>query len=289
MRMICPSNNKILISYYDSLSSMSNIQVPSINMKLYRKSCLKSGMNEEDKQNWYGCSGVTEVKRIVELRGWPEGVNKGRELMDTIKLPKLPSIRRKLRWGTTGHTLNLSRLYSGQADSAWLGTHKNLTSKRAKRGRTYINLIIDISVNCNVDSEKYFWRGALGCILAKTLQDAGYSVRILVCFSVGDSVLNCKEPGSLNHTIILNVKDYGDIIEYNKFFAITALAGAARYYFFKAILSLDTKIDDGLGSADPINRDTLDYFLDKNTLLIVENIWSKKAALKKAKNLIESI
>jgi len=87
----------------------------------------------------------------------------------------------------------------------------------------------------------------------------------------------------------LDVKHYGQRVEYNTMFSITALAGFFRYYFFKAYLSIPFQLDNGIGHAKDISTEDLEFLDDGNPLIVIENIWSEESALRKAKNLLDEL
>ncbi len=288
MQTINYNNSNAVFNYYDCIAEMSNIQVPSHNMDKYLNSCVNESKHSDIK-SWLGCSGFAEVKRIVELEGWNEGVEKGKMLMDKIVVPKLPSVRRKKIWGQTGTSINMSKLYSGSSDKCWQTTKREITKDRkAKRGS--INILIDLSVNCTMTSEQFFWKGALGTILAQALTKSGRNVRVLGAFSVNNWTNNGRDfEGYKNCTSVLNIKDFGQPVELNTMFAITALAGTARYYFFKAMLATSAKVNSHLGSPSPLNTSYFEPILDGNPTILIEDVWSETTALRRAEKIIDEL
>jgi len=267
---------------------MANIQVPDVNMDSYFNSCVDEKIRGSYIHDWLGCKGFADVKRIVELEGWDMGVAQGLALMEKIKIPKLPSVCRKKVWGQTGTAINMGRLYSGSADKCWQSTRKEITKKKTSR-RGSVNILIDISANSSITHEQFYWRGALGCLVAKALQSSGRNVRVLAAFSVNGAVCDSGYAGAKNITSVLNIKDYGQHVELNTMFAITALAGAARYYFFKSILSCPAKINSSLGRPSALMTDHFTPILDNNPTIIIENVWTERTALQRASQIIDGL
>ena len=287
MEVINYKGNKSTFKFYDSISSMSNIQVPAVNAAEWADTIRHR--SEDSSERWLGCrGGVSEVRRLVELEGWALGVAQGQELMEKLVIPKLPSVRRKKCWGPTGHTLNIQRMYSGSADKAWQRTYKDPTLNKTSR-RGAINLIVDLTVGSCRNANAFFWKGAITCVLAKKLMQSGRNVRVIGAFSVSGFTDDYYYEGRKNLTMALTIKDYGRPVEYNSMFAVTALAGCARYYFFKSILSLSCKIREGIGRPARLNTDNLEPILDANSAIIIEDIWTREAALARAEKIIEDL
>lgn len=280
------STNKGVVSIFDSVPSMANIQIPECNMLKYKEMINEYG---GDQQHWLGVKTFTKLKEIAELYGWPEGVKKGKMIVDSIVVPKLPSVKRKKKWGPTGMMLNISRMYSGGAEKAWLTTYKEMTDgMRAKR--TPVTIVIDVCANEFRSPDSFFWRGALGTILASALQRSGRSVRIIAASRISNKLVNGNDYNNYSeHLVLLDVKHYGQQVEYNTMFSVTALAGFFRYYFFKAYLSIPVMIEDGIGTPKKVSSADLEFIDDGNPIIVIENIWSEESALRKAKNLLDEI
>lgn len=275
-----PEKKSVLI-YHDSIASMANVQVSEINMPLYMN-ILGMGKGE----SWYGVTNINDLREIVEIYGsWPEGVNRGKVLMDNIKAPKLPSTKRKKTWGAKGGRINISRMYTGKASKMFRCAKRQFTKDRSN-GRSSVNIVIDISANSSIHADSFYWRGALGCVLAKALMESGRNVRVLAAFSVGNFTTNSYYSARRNCTVMLNVKPYGQQVNYNSMFAVTALAGTLRHYFFKSVLSLDTQIKNSIGRVTSVEDDMITPIIDNNPTILIENIWDKYTAIEKAKDIL---
>ena len=285
MRVINYEDSGCTFEYYDSFSSIANIQVPKHNMSKWRDTV------SHNSYRWLGVEGGrAKLREIVELYGWQKGVDDGLQALGEISAPTLPSIKKKKCFSSYGHTLNIGRMYSGSLTKAWRSTKRELSAKKYnKKGLT--NLIIDFSSNCNVNSEAFFWRGALGIVLAQALMASGRKVRILACCSCDGLKKGraSRKLGEKNLTIAMLVKDYTQRIEYNTMFAITALSGFFRHYIFKAFLSQPYKVTSGLGHASELKISRLNPILDDNPIIMVENIWDKATAIRKANNITKEL
>lgn len=286
MQMIIP-HKKSVLSYYDCISSMANIQVNDVNMKNY-KSCI--GSNDELRcLQWFGMESLAKLRETIEIYGsWPEGVLKGSALMDVIKAPDLPSVRRKKSWGARGSRLSITKLYNGKINRMYRSVKKEISEGRRNK-RQPVNIVIDLTAGAKTHSDSYFWRGALGVVLAKELMKSGRSVRILAGCSIRNFSKDSNYRGRRNFTCLLNVKPYGESVDYNKLFALTGLAGIFRYYFFKSIFALNTPIRDRIGSVCSLDEEMLAPVVDNNTTIIIENVWNEQSALIRAKDILGNI
>jgi hypothetical protein len=286
MKLINHENSGCTFFYFDSVSSIANVQIPEINMSNWRDTI------RQESKSWIGIKGGhAALREAVELAGWPEGVKKGMEVFGELTAPTLPSIRRKRVYKDYGHSINMTRIYSGSAHKAWQSSKREMTNKKmSKRG--LVNLVIDFSTSCSVHGDAYFWRGALGICLASALMKSGRKVRILACMSTSrmkaDGAGDTKK-GERNITSALLVKDFSQPIEYNTMFAVTALSGFYRHYQFKVILSVPFRVNSYLGYPDTLKVERLNPILDDNPVVVIENIWDKETALRKAQNIVQEL
>jgi len=286
MRIVNYNNTGCTLCYYDSVSSIANVQVSEVNMDRWTHT-----IRNED-VSWIGIAGGrARLREAVELYGWKEGVDRGLEAFGELTAPKLPSIRRKRGFRDYGHAINMSRVYSGSAHKAWSSSRRELTDKKiSKKG--LVNVVVDFSTSCRVGSDRYFWRGALGVLLAKALMNSGRKVRILAALSCTGFKSNGnpeKSKGEKNLTSIIQVKDFIQPLEYNTMFAVTALAGFYRHYQFKVILSMPCRVGAGLGYPDTVVLDRMAPIIDDNPVIIIENIWDKETAKRKANNIVKEL
>ena len=281
------TNEEGTVSHFDSVYSMANIQVPECNMEIYRNLVNRYKENQED---WLGVENLSQLKEIVELYGWKKGVKKGKNIIEQITVPKLPSVKRRKKWGASGQMLNISRMYSGNVNKAWRSTYKEL-SEGVRAKRSPVTLVIDLCTSAWETSDSFFWRGALGTVLARALQKSGRNVRIIAASRIKNDLESYRGSSTKDrqHIVLLDVKPYGQMVEFNTMFSVTALAGFFRYYFFKAYLSINASLSSGIGSVEKISEGDLDFLDDGNPMIVIENIWNEESALRKAKNLLDEI
>jgi hypothetical protein len=241
-------------------------------------------------ETWYGiANGIAGVRDACELYGWKEGVKKGLQAIGKLEVPHLPSIKRKKCKASYGASLDVSRMYSGNFEKMWNTTKREITSNNRSK-KCLINLVINISSHCGISAESFFWRGALGCCLARALQDSGRKVRILSALSTQEFTYDAGEArGAKNLTTVIEVKKFDQQVEYNTMFSMTALAGFLRYYCFKAILSVPFKVKDCLGRPSPLRVEAMDYLIDDNPTLIIENVWNAREAIEQSKKLVQEV
>ena len=286
MRIVNYQGTGCTFDYFDSLSSVANVQVAEVNMERWRDTI------RNESEDWLGIKGGrAKIREVVELYGWSEGVDRGIETFLELQAPNLPSRRKKRCHGSSGHTLNLARMYSGSFEKMWATSQRELTNKKMNN-RGLVTIAIDISTSCGISGDAYFWRGALGMCLTKALMESGRKVRVLACNSTRAFKRDGSEDANLgekNLTAVVLVKDFNQPLELNSMFAITALSGFYRHYIFKVILSMPCQVDSGLGRPDTLRVENMAPIMDDSPTLIIENIWNKETAVEKASKIMEEL
>jgi hypothetical protein len=282
-------NNKSVVHWFNDITSISNHPVSEANQDTWRDYIL--GSYEEDRSlNWFGVNnGIAGVRDAVELRGWEYGVKHGEKTLGVLPVPKLPSIKRRKTRGSSGSALDIHRVYSGDLSKAWESTRREISlNKFSNKG--HVNIIIDVGGNCGTSAESMFWRGAAGSLLTKALIASGRNVRVIAVATVVGSVDTEYEKYQFNNlTTALVVKDFNQYLDLNSLFACTAMAGFFRYYGFKSILSQKRKCLGNLGRAVTVNVDSLDYYMDGSTSILIENIWSEYDAKQRISHLLSLV
>ncbi len=268
-------NKNSTLQYYDCFSSLANQEVHPNNLSNWQRTS-RSTSEGRSSMDWYGMPSVPELRSALELHGWEEGAIVGEEKFGHIKAPPLPSIKRKRCKGSYGHTLNMMSIYNGNFDKAWLTSKKAPSEGRMKKTGN-VNVVVDIAGSCTVSAEAFFWRGAVGVMLARALQKSGRNVRILVA---GSARGYTREKGAGTNYIctVVNAKDYGVPITLDSMFAMTALAGFFRYYIFKAWCSQKHVMSQGFGRPRTIDEIDLEPIVDNNPVIIVSDIWNEEHA-----------
>ena len=279
-------SNKTVI-WNESLTSLANIQVSGVNEELWSSYMYRHGQDTSHQTlRWFGMRTVKELREAVELYGWSKGVAKAKSVIKSFESPKLPQYRRKRVWGSQGHTLDIHRVLAGDLDHAWQSSHREVSNRLAMKGT--VNIVIDIGSNQNVNNITYFWRGAVGLMLAQSLIKSGRSVRIIAVDCTSRATL--EDVPNMNKLIIATViKGFSESLNINKLFSVTSLSGFYRYYYFKAQLSIPCRANDSFGTAVDFDVDDIDYFLDSSPCLVISNIWSEQQANSKLQSLAKQI
>lgn len=270
------------LQYYDCFSSLANQQVHKNNLGCWQETSRQTtGL-----KGWYGVDSIAELRSIVELYGWPVGAIMGQEKLGHIKAPPLPSIRRKRCKAAIGHTLNMQAIYNGNFDKAWSSSTKENSNKTKMAKKGNVNIVIEVSGSCMVDSGDFFWRGAVGVMLARALQKSGRNVRILVAGG-SQNYTSAYGPGTDYLQTVVCCKPYGQPLSLDRLFSMTALSGFFRYYMFKAWCSQPNRMREDFGSPKSITEQDLEPLVDKNPVIIVADIWNERDALQTVETLLE--
>lgn len=177
--------------------------------------------------DWLGLTpelGKGEVNpvKVGELltTGWTRGVSEIEKLMQKIDPLPSRSVRRRPRWGDTGHEVDIHRIWAGNLETAWLGM-----AKRDGTGPARVTIAIDAIASAFVSAEEMFWRGAAAAVACSLLSGAGYAVRVVSAFTGGS--VNASDSDTVCRVI---VKDFTEPLN------MAALAGAAACPgFFRSI------------------------------------------------------
>lgn len=277
--MILKSDNNTVI-WFDDLTTLATASVPEHNLDVWRDYVS----NDSEGRGWWGIDGGIEaVRKTVELYGWKDGYKRGMEAIGSFKAPRLPQYKRKKVRADQGHALDIHSVMSGQLHRAWEASEKQHQNVLSMKG--HVNILIDVSANGYVGSGSFFWRGAVGCILAKALIESGRHVRVMACDST-TGLGNNRCYRTIN--IVTVIKEFTAPLDLNRLFSMTALAGFYRYYYFKACIMIEDKVH-GFGGAGELHAKDINHFLDDTPILVVKDIWDKKQANSKLQELSAKI
>ena len=282
-------NNDTCVHFYENITQLANQQVSDVNMS-YWQDLVTQDYSTYRSTSWLGVpGGIPEVRKYVELDGWEAGVAKGMEALGNLPVPKLPTFRRKKVRAASGNALDIHRVYGGDLSTAWESTKREQSlTKMAFKG--HVNIIVDLCANANVGAEAMFWRGAVGCLLAKSLIQSGRHVRIIAAATVENPCgYRNRDRGYGRVTVATVIKDWNYPLELNSLFASTALAGFFRHYYFKSIMAMPKIVERGIGQAMEFKMEHLNYHIDSTTCIIVESIWNKEQALSRAEAFVKQI
>ena len=113
-------------------------------------------------------------------KGWREGAQKmaglTRDIGNVLTTLGVKDTRRRAAWREDGDDLDLDRFWNGDYDTCWR------TSVRDARGMfPVVSLISSWGGHCGRNARELFWSGAAALVRADALEDAGYSVELVLC------------------------------------------------------------------------------------------------------------
>lgn len=192
-----------------------------------------------DQSHWYGAPSCAAAKERTRI-GWPEGWEKTRLALRSLRLPALPK-RRRTRFSDDGPDLNLDRYLDG-ADQCW--------NVRRRLPVPTVDVTVDIGGNAHVDADALFWRGAAAVALSDALENAGYRVRLLALSSVRRP-WQSSDPNLLTR---VRLKDYAEPLRPGHLAGAICTTALFRIGVFHAILAADEEANSGLGQSRDIPR-----------------------------------
>jgi hypothetical protein len=178
--------------------------------------------------DWLGLDGEVKggetthaaISRLVR-DGWRKGVDLMQEVSSQVTMPAPRQIRRVQRWMSQGDDIDMQKVWNGDLDTAWRGTHRDYRS-----GPQRVRLLVDAIESGGEDSKTMRWRGVAALKLADALTEAGYSVQI-------ESVINCKDSSDDQKRFVMRciVKDYTQPVD-----LLTLAATSALPAFFRSLI-----------------------------------------------------
>lgn len=269
-----------VVYYFDDLSSIANHQISPVNKDVWERYINSSHGNQE---GWLGMPRA-QLREAIELRGWQEGVDRGLKLLGHIQAPKLPTYKRKRCHKTSGHSVNMQRVYNGR-EKFWRSSEKEQSNnKLAKKG--HVTIFITVNGTTDKRGDSFFWNGALGCVWAKSLIESGRKVRILC----GGQSKQCFNENNKRLVYITQCKRYDQPLDLHNLFSMTALAGFHRHYQFKVIAGAGYSIaGQSFGCSIDIDENDIADLLDDEPCILIENIHSLGDAERKAAELIKEM
>lgn len=134
-------------------------------------------------ESWWGTNeGYKGVLRRLE-DGWPELLEQLMKKIEDVELdlPQFPSMsnvrRRKRRHDEFGDEVDMTRVWSGQLDTAWT---RPVRTQRMASNTKRINVAFDVTANGNVNNKMAMWRAALAVLLCDSLARCGRIFEIWV-------------------------------------------------------------------------------------------------------------
>lgn len=270
-----------VLQYFDSFSSLASVDASEINLSSWRATIARHTGSPTEAQSWYGME-VPELRAVSEIHGWSEGSVRGENILGHLKAPILQGIKRKRCKGAIGNSLNPLAMLNGNFDRAWATTKKLATSAVKKRSGN-VNVVIDVGGNCSTGADAFFWRGAVGTMLARALQKSGRNVRILC----GSRTRGLFLHGNKQYCCVVECKPFGAMLNLDRLFSMTALAGFFRYYIFKVFCSQNKLVNSAFGSTVSLQPEFLEPLVDGSPLIIVSDIWNERSAINVCNTLLE--
>lgn len=221
------------IRVFDSLRDYEALEVNPLNEGNYGDNNAGTTRTE-----WWGVKGGRgAVMEIIKSGVWEDGLKKISAAFDAFSVPTPQSIRRSLARGEFGDELDIHRVYAGQLDTAWSRRVRKVRAKIAQK-----TLFFPLIHSGGTTAEEIFWRGAAMVKLADALTAAGYSVEI-----VGHHGTYANGSAAYDR---VTVKSHSMPLDLPALTLIACLSGYSRSVGFKAICSVDFRVDSGLGNAD---------------------------------------
>lgn len=193
--------------------------------------------------SWYGARSAQQSMDHA-CKGWPEGAERVRKLMQQVDAPPPVSLRRKVQRADQGDELDIHEVYRGGLDRAW-----SRKRRQHSRARMSVRIVAQIG-GSKLDSADYlFWRGAAVSKLAEALEESGYRVEILGAYSEEQEIFEEQYATFTDSTFM--VKDAGAPIDLEAVAGVVCNAGFQRTYGFRAAYAM---VEHAIRPAQPIYK-----------------------------------
>ena len=260
------------ITIFDSLTDYMAVKVAKVN-----KDLAEHTLRAERGEEWFGIDGGGPEIADAVWKGWPKGLKKTRELIDKIRphLPLARDRRRKREFADSGDDLDIQRVYSGNLDTAWTRTRRRMSS-----GSATITLKTSITGSCGKSTAALFYKGAVAAIVTDALEAAGYRVAVVGYDHTESAFPNGPK---LNNYAEIPFKAASEPLDLERLIACTGLAGFLRWYGFKQVMSIPSKVGTGLGCPVEAPHESQDH----DGAHLINNVYSEEAAIKRATEILE--
>lgn len=210
-------------------------------------------------------------------KGDKEIANKIRALKAVDFSPSI--VRRRTVWGEQGDMLDIHRVNRGESDVAWRSSKRNMR----EGGSRYVDVYMNGSGNCNLNSDELAWNGLLALKVTSELVHAGYFVR-LTRLGITEHINN---KGTTVVTTLM-LKDYDEDLVVPKLAAIVGHGGFHRMMDFAAIVHasdfVGREVYGGLGRATTHEKagviDSISDYLGSFNNIFLNAVTSEKSYTK---------
>jgi hypothetical protein len=273
--MLITKEDSYHIHLFDTVGEIADQSVSMRSMSDRTTSCF---MNHD----WTGFKlgkSWDDFQRAVDSP-WEEGLRIIEGMIDEMRSERLPepkTRKRRQRWNEDdGDEFDKERMQTGKP--FWLSSVRQET-----HGPTTLTIVIDTYAYSYRDSEEIMWRGAAALCLATILEDVGYRTEIIT----GTAFSRPYRYGSDNCFCGCIIKRHEDT------FDLSSLAVGISGWFFRLgyvpVQQCGNKeCDSGYGGHGRM-RPLLHHLTNDQNPMLVEDIWSRKAAVQWVKTQIESL
>ena len=193
----------------------------------------------------------------------------------------MKTIRRHKARGDFGDALDMQAVYSGNLSRAW---ERTVRDQGVQQQSSNIIIAVNLTASASKSPEQFFWRGATASVLARALIQAGRNVKVQA-YDWGTNVFTDSRKDLQCFFVI---KDFQDVLDYNKLFTITSHAGFFRYYVFNAMECTKFKTRSSLGR--PVHNRIPDELKgDQFKTILIDDIWDERQALEKINQFVKEV
>lgn len=262
-----------------SVDEFVNLKPSAANAKQFEET-VKEHFLYGGGKSWFGAATEAEIRTIVGI-GWPEGVERARLEIGNITMSRsqaqsLSKVRMEKKYGPGGDNFDPDRAHDEDA-SPWYSWVKE--SGAGNQGQ-HVRIRVATEAAYYYGANSLFFRGAAACMMADALEESGRSVEI-VAYILTDRSYHSKQGKCF---VTFPLKRAGEPLDLNRIAAMTAFAGAFRFFGFQAIASGESPVSYNWGEV--CYADKLPAFPDDDGIhtIDIRNVWDINGAKKWLEN-----
>lgn len=239
-----------------------------------------------------GWLGRTDLRDWSDLRRairepWDlgmEAVDEMRAKIGAVALPTPMSIRRRSQWSDDpGGAFDLDRFLDAQPAF-------RVTVNRHAIGRQFVTLFVCNDVFRSNTYHVAYWRSVVASVVAERLEEAGYSVEVIIYSANGDALKPNPTAGAHDEQHIVTavwVKRFEDPLN------IAGIVTAASPWYMRIVKFATLHCVPGEQTGEAYGYvDTLDpaykrYFTPNADVHVIEGVWSESAAESEARAILD--
>lgn len=271
-----PSFWAVELSAHD-LADIEVQKVPKINQQ-YRRELVQDMLDENEDENRIWRAGIRSLSQAADMlrHGWQRGADRallmGERLAD--RMPDPMTRKRQRKYSNEGEEFCWDRYYARwDPESSWETRYRDI---RQGTG-ALLTIAMQWGGNGGLSAKQMYWTGAAAVALTDALEQAGYSLQVLLIDHV-----TWKRPKKRKQLTVVRAKEPGEPVEISSLAALCAHSGIYRSLGLAVTHLVPWDCTSGFGVAAGLT-DALPLLIDQRIIdpvqIVVPKLKSEEHAL----------